>query len=62
MKTIYELEQGIVAKKTLDRIKLAFDDVNLEIENLIKSFGRRVPTLKDMGSHLLMILLLPKII
>ena len=35
MKTIYEIENGIVAKKTLDRIKVAFDDVNSEIENLI---------------------------
>lgn len=38
MKTIYEIEQNIVAKKTLDRVKIAFDDVNLEIENLIKKY------------------------
>ena len=38
MKTIYEIDQSIVAKQTLDRVKLAFDDVNLEIENLIKKY------------------------
>ena len=35
MKTIYEIESRVVAKKTLDRIKVAFDDVNSEIEKLI---------------------------
>ena len=38
MKTIYEIDQSIVSKKTLDRVKVAFDDVNLEIENLIKKY------------------------
>ena len=38
MKTIYEIDQSVVAKKTLDRVKIAFDDVNLEIENLIKKY------------------------
>jgi chromosome partitioning protein len=38
MKTIYEIDQSIVSKKTLDRVKIAFDDVNLEIENLIKKY------------------------
>ena len=38
MKTIYEIDQSIVAKQTLDRVKLAFDDVNIEIENLIKKY------------------------
>ena len=38
MKTIYEIDQSIVAKKTIDRVKLAFDDVNLEIENCIQTW------------------------